>query len=92
MPGILPRCLPVATAARIWVGGRLLGHDAMLALGLAILAGLLTLLASAEPQHMNRTWIQHRAEARIAAAEAYRIRLRIRAATCGLRWTLAGTR
>jgi hypothetical protein len=89
MPGILCGCLPAATATSSWLAGRLLGHDAALALGLAGLVGLITLLASAEAQRTIRTWIRHRAETRIAAADAYRIRRQIRAATCGLRWTTA---
>ena len=89
MPGILRGCLPAATATSSWLTGRLLGHDASLSLGLAGLIGLLTLLASPEVQRTIRTWIRHRAESRIAAAEAYRIRHQIRAATCGPRWTAA---
>jgi len=85
--GILCGCLPAATATSSWFTGRLLGHDASLSLGLAGLVGLLTLLASAEVQRTIRTWIRHRAESRVAAAEAYRIRRQIRAATCGRRWT-----
>ncbi len=90
MPGILHGCLPAATATSSWLAGRLLCHEATLALGLAGLVGLLTLLASAEAQHTIRTWIRHRAETRIAAAEAYRIRRQIRATTCGPRWATAG--
>ena len=88
-PGILRGCLPAATATSSWLAARFLTHDAALALGLAGLAGLLTVLASAEAQRTIRTWIRHRAETRIAAAEAYRIRRQIRAATCGPRWTTA---
>ncbi|HEY3879337.1 MAG TPA: hypothetical protein VGM12_12135 [Trebonia sp.] len=51
------------------------------------LVGFLTLLASAEAQRTIRTWIRHRAETRIAAAEAYRIRRQVRAATAGPRMT-----
>jgi len=40
-------------------------------------------------QRTIRKRIRHRAETRIAAADAYRIRRQIRAATCGLRWTTA---
>jgi len=40
-------------------------------------------------QRTIRKWIWHRAETRIAAADAYRIQRQIRAATCGLRWTTA---
>ena len=67
-----------------------LGHEPALALGLGLagLVGLLTLLASEEAQRTIRTWIQHRAETRIAAG-AYRIRCQIRAATCGPRRTTA---
>jgi hypothetical protein len=89
MPCILRGCLPAAAATSSWLAGRLLCHEAALALALAGLVGLLTLLASAEAQHTIRTWIRHRAETRIAAAEAYRIRRQIRAATCGPRWTAA---
>lgn len=89
MPGILRGCLPAATATSSWFTGRLLGHGVPQSLGLAGLVGLLTLLASAEVQHTIRTWIRHRAETRIAAAEAYRIRHQIRAATCGPRWSTA---
>jgi len=48
-------------------------------------------LSSNDPAHSRtiRKWIRHRAETRIAAADAYRIRRQIRAATCGLRWTTA---
>jgi hypothetical protein len=89
MPGILGGCLPAATATSTWLAGRFLGHDPASALKLAGLAGLLTLLASAEAQRTIRTWIRHRAETRIAAAEAYRIRRQTRAATCGPRWRTA---
>ncbi len=89
MPGILRGCLPAATATSSWLAVRILGHEPALALGAAGLAGLLTLLASAEVQRTIRTWIRHRAETRIAGAEAYRIRRQVRAATCGPRWTAA---
>lgn len=89
MAGILRGCLPAAAATSSWFTGRLLGHGALLSLGLAGLAGLLTLLASPEVQRTIRTWIMYRAETRIAAAEAYRIRHQTRAATCGPRWTTA---
>lgn len=74
MSGILARCLPVTTGASHWGRGRLLGHDAMLVLGLAVLAGLLARLASAEAQHAIET----------------RVRRRIGTAKFGSRRTLAG--
>lgn len=88
VPGLLRNCLPVLTAASGgWFASRLVVHDAGLGLGMAALAGLLTLLASPETQRTIRTWIQHRAEARLAAAEAYRIRHLVRAAVSGPRLT-----
>jgi hypothetical protein len=63
-------------------------------MAIAGLTGLLTLaaaiLASAETQETLQTWIRHRAEIKIAAAEASGIRRRSRARTCGPRWTQAG--
>lgn len=87
VPGILRGCLPAMTATSGWFASRLVVHDAGLALGMAGLVGFLTLLASTEAQCTIRTWIRHRAETRIAAAEAYRIRHQVRAATSGPRLT-----
>ena len=77
-----------------WLAVRFLGHDPAAAVLLAAMSGLLALvialLASPEVQKTARTWIRHRAEVRIAAAEAFDIRRRSRARTCGRRWSRAG--
>jgi hypothetical protein len=74
-----------------WLTVRLLGHDPGAAELLAVMSGLLalviTILASPEVQETARTWIRHRAEGRIAAAEAFDRRRRSRARTYGRRWS-----
>lgn len=89
MSGIVRCCLPAGIITSSSLGMHVLGFGMPLAVVLAVLTGLLTLLASAETQRTIRTWIQHRAETEVAAALAYRIRRQARAATCGWRWTTA---
>jgi hypothetical protein len=83
--------VPATAATGAGIAVRITFHDPALAWAIAGLAGLLTLLGifvvSAEAQETIRVWIRHRAEHRLAAAEAFEIRRRIRAATCGKRWT-----
>jgi len=66
-------------------------HDSVLAFGLAALAGVLTLLAvvavSTPAQETIRLWIRYRAEHKLAAAERFAVRHRLRAGTYGRRWT-----
>lgn len=87
--GIIRGCLPGLTATSSGLAGRLVFHDLDLALALAGLTGLLTLLASPEVQRTIRTWLRHRPETLLAAAERYRIRRLVRAATCGSRLSTA---
>jgi hypothetical protein len=65
-------------------------HDTVLALGLACVAGVLALVAvalvSPEAQKTVRLLIRYRAEHKLASAEAFEIKQRIVAATCGKRW------
>src|SRR5690242_11628850 len=58
---------------------------------LACVTSLLVALAiSPEFQRTLRLWILHRPEHRLAAAESFAIRRRIRAATAGRRWSQTG--
>lgn len=85
--------VPATVAASTGVAFRLTFHEADLAIGMAALTGTFALfsvlLVSPEAQRTIRMWIRHRAEHRLAAAEAFEIRRRIRAATCGRRWSAA---
>ncbi len=60
---------------------------------MAGLGGLLALLAvfavSAEAQQTIRWWIAHRPEGKVASAEAFETKRRVRTATCGKRWIAA---
>lgn len=89
VPGIIRGCLPGLTATSSGLAGRLVFHDAGLVVVLAGLTGALTLLASPETQRTIRAWVRHRPETLIAAAERYRIRRQVRAATCGPRLSTA---
>src|SRR5512146_843079 len=91
---LLRTSVPMAATASGWLAARFLVHDAAAAMVIAGLTGMLTLvaavLASAQMQETLRTWIRHRAEIKIAAAQASDIRRRSRARTWGPRWTRAG--
>jgi hypothetical protein len=81
--------VPATAATSAGIAARLVLHDAAVAWGISGVAGLLALIAviavSAETQRTLRTWIQHRAEHRVAAAISFAIRRQARAATCGKR-------
>lgn len=85
--------IPASVATCAGIAFRLTFHDPGLAVGMATLVGTLALisvlLGSSEAQRTVRVWIRHRAEHRLAAADAFEVRRRIRTATCGRRWTEA---
>jgi hypothetical protein len=83
--------VPAAVTTSSWIAAQLVFNSSVVAWTAASFAGVLSLLAflvaSAELQETIRVWICHRPENRIAAAEAFAIRRRIRKATCGGCWT-----
>jgi hypothetical protein len=83
--------IPAAAATGTGIAIKIIFHDSVFAFGMAAVAGVLAVLGvlavSAQAQETIRQWIRHRAEHKLAAAEAFEINWRIRAATCGRRWT-----
>jgi hypothetical protein len=84
--------VPAAAATGTGIAIKIIFHDSVLACEMAAVVGVLTVLGvfivSAQAQETIRLWIRHRTEHRLAAAEAFEIKRRIRAATWGRRWTM----
>lgn len=91
MTGLALPTVPATAATSAGIAVKMIFHETSAAWGMASLVGLLALLGvfavSPEAQETLRLWISHRAEHRLAAAASFEIRRRIKAATCGKRWT-----